>query len=398
MGERDPGGAGLVGTVLAGAYKLTRLLGDGGMGSVYEGVHLRLGKRVAIKLLAGDLAANPEALARFRQEAEVTSQLGHPHIVQAFDFGAADSGAPYFVMEYLEGEDLDQRLCGSGRLRLASVVPIVRQVASALAAAHGKQVVHRDLKPANVFLVRAEGLGDFVKILDFGIATARAAAGQAGGKGASSGTPLYMAPEQAQGRVQEIDARTDQWALAVIAWEMLAGRGPFWNEDVAALLKQISRDDPPALATTVSGVPAEVERVLRRALSKRREDRFATVTEFAQAFEAAAADAPEPRPTPSRKVEARLLEDVGEKPNTTLSRSAVALTPAPEVGTAGPGPRRGRALILALAGGAALAAGALWLGVLRPGPPAPRASSAVAPAAAPAAPPVAAATDAGPRD
>ena len=139
----------LVGIVLEGAYRIVRLVGEGGMGAVYEGQQLRLGKRVAIKVMARELAANPEAMARFRREAEVTSGIGHPHIVQVFDFGAMPTGESFLVMEYLEGEDLDHRIRRDGRLSPASTLRITKQVAAALAATHAKGIVHRDLKPAN---------------------------------------------------------------------------------------------------------------------------------------------------------------------------------------------------------------------------------------------------------
>ena len=226
----------LVGVVLEGAYRITRLLGEGGMGAVYEGVQLRLNKRVAIKLMARDLASNREALARFHREAEITSHLGHPHLVTVFDFGQAESGEPYLVMEYLEGEDLDHRLRRVGRLPIETTVHVIRQVASALNAAHDQGVVHRDLKPGNVFLVQIPGEPDFVKVLDFGISKMKAARTQLTSASAVMGTPNYMSPEQATGMIDDIDHRADQWALACIAWEMLLGRCPFVADEAAALL------------------------------------------------------------------------------------------------------------------------------------------------------------------
>src|SRR6187549_2603680 len=136
-GPQDPG---LVGSVLGGSYKITRMIGQGGMGAVYEGVQLRLERRVAVKLMARELSANPEAIARFRREAEVTSQLGHPHIVQVFDFGEAPTGEPYLVMEFLEGEDLEKRIQRVGRLPLTAAAHVIRQVASALSATHAKGI------------------------------------------------------------------------------------------------------------------------------------------------------------------------------------------------------------------------------------------------------------------
>jgi len=218
----------------------------------------------------------------------VTSQLGHPHIVQVFDFGAAPSGEPYLVMEYLEGEDLEKRIQRVGRLPLAAAAHIVRQVASALSATHAKGIVHRDLKPANVFLLSVEGETDFVKVVDFGISKVRSATTKLTAALAVMGTPNYMAPEQAAGRIAEIDGRTDQWALACIAYELLAGRPPFVGEDVASLLYQVIHQAPSPISQMSPGLPIAVEAVLHRALSKPQAERFATLTEFSRAFEGAA--------------------------------------------------------------------------------------------------------------
>jgi tRNA A-37 threonylcarbamoyl transferase component Bud32 len=189
---------GMVGVVLGGAYQITGLLAEGGMGSVYEARHLRLNKRVAVKLLARDLAANREALARFHREAEVTSQLGHPHLVSVLDFGTTDEGKPYLVMERLEGEDLERRLLRDKCLPLGAVVAITKQVASALGAAHAAGIVHRDLKPANLFLVKVtDDEDDFVKVLDFGISKVKAGRTKLTQGTSVLGTPEYMSPEQA---------------------------------------------------------------------------------------------------------------------------------------------------------------------------------------------------------
>jgi serine/threonine protein kinase len=282
----------LVGAVLGGVYRITGLIGEGGMGAVYEAVQLRLNKRVAVKLMARDLAANREALARFHREAEITSRLGHPHLVSVVDFGQAESGEPYLVMEYLEGEDLDHRLRRVARMPIETVAHVVKQVASALSAAHGQGVVHRDLKPGNIFLVQIPGEPDFVKVLDFGISKMKAARTQLTNASAVMGTPNYMSPEQATGMVEEVDHRTDQWALACIAWEMLLGRGPFVADEVAAILYQIINLDPHPLAPRVPGLPPAVETVLRRALSKQPAGRFSSMREFSRAFEAAAFSPP----------------------------------------------------------------------------------------------------------
>src|SRR6476661_4680092 len=246
-------GQGLVGAILGGAYRITRLIGQGGMGAVYEGVQLRLERRVAVKLMARELSANAEAIARFRREAEVTSQLGHPHIVQVFDFGEAPTGEPYLVMEFLEGEDLEKRIARVGKMSAPAASHIIRQVSSALGATHAKGIIHRDLKPANVFVLSVEGETDFVKVVDFGISKVRAATTRLTAAAAVMGTPNYMSPEQAAGRIDDIDHRTDQWAVACIAYELIAGRPPFVGENVASLLYQVVHQAPSPLAKSAPG-------------------------------------------------------------------------------------------------------------------------------------------------
>ncbi|MGB8296535.1 MAG: serine/threonine-protein kinase [Polyangia bacterium] len=276
----------LVGTVLDGSYRIEGLLGEGGMGAVYAATHLRLDKRVAVKVMARELTANPEALARFRREALVTSGLGHPHIVQVFDFSTTPTGEPFLVMEFLDGEDLDHRLRRLGRLPAADVVPMVKQVASALTATHNKGIVHRDLKPANIYLLEVAGETDFVKVLDFGISKVRSASTKLTRTSSVMGTPNYMSPEQAKGNIEDIDERTDQWALACIVWECLSGQGPFVGDNVPSILFQIVHE-PSSLLPKVVGLYPQVEDVLLRGLAKNKNDRFAKVDDFAAALEAA---------------------------------------------------------------------------------------------------------------
>jgi serine/threonine protein kinase len=282
----------LVGTTLEGAYRITRPIGEGGMSAVYEAVQLRLNKRVAVKVMARELALNEEALARFHREAEITSHLGHPHLVTVMDFGTAPTGQPYLVMEYLEGTDLAQRIHQKGRLPLETAVHITKQAASALAVAHDQGVVHRDLKPENVFLVVLPDEPDFVKILDFGISKVRAARTQLTNASTIIGTPDYMSPEQATGMLDEIDHRTDQWALACIVWQMLSGRPPFAGDDVSAVFYQIIHLAPQPLRKRIPDLPPAVEAVLRRALSKNITDRYPSIRDFAHALEIAAVARP----------------------------------------------------------------------------------------------------------
>jgi len=281
-----------LGTVLEGAYRITRLIGEGGMGAVYEAIQLRLNKRVAIKLMARQLTANQDALARFRREAEITSRLGHPNLVNVIDFGASEAGEPYLVMEYLEGEDLDHRLGRRGSLPIDLTVHITKQTASALAAAHAQGIVHRDLKPANVFLLDVPGELEFVKVLDFGISKVKAAGVKITKAAVALGTPNYMSPEQAAGRTDEIDHPVDQWALACITWEMLCGHTPFVADDITALFYQVVNLQPQSILLRVPGLAPEAELVLLRALSKSPKERFSSIREFAHAFETAALGRP----------------------------------------------------------------------------------------------------------
>jgi serine/threonine-protein kinase len=269
------------------------------MGAVYEGVQRRLGKRVAIKVMDRNLAANTEAVARFRREIDVTAKLAHPNIVQISDFGTVPTGEPYLIMEFLEGEDLERRLARVDRVSFAAAVAIVNQLASALAVTHAEGIVHRDLKPANVFLVKVPGQSDFVKVVDFGISKVlKASTTKLTRAQMIVGTPEYMAPEQAAGKVDEIDHRSDQWSLACIAWHMLVGQQPFVGPDVNAILHQVMNGEPPPLGPGLAPLlPGQVESVLRKALSKRQIDRFPTITAFAKAFEGAA-----PLDTPMRPV------------------------------------------------------------------------------------------------
>jgi serine/threonine protein kinase len=281
-----------VGTVLDETYRLARLIGIGGMGAVYEGTHMQSGKRVAIKVMSRGLLAYPELQARFRREVKVTSELAHPHIVSVYGTGEARSGQPYLVMEFLEGEDLQTRLEREGAQDLSTTVAIVNQLASALTVAHAEGVVHRDLKPDNVFLVQRPDQAVFVKIVDFGISKVlKPSATKLTVARAVFGTPEFMSPEQAAGQQELIDHRSDQWSLACLAWFVLSARLPFSQGDVTATLNQVMAATPTPLGAGVPPFLPEVDKVLRRAMSKLREDRFPTIRAFARAFEAAATGA-----------------------------------------------------------------------------------------------------------
>jgi serine/threonine protein kinase len=274
----------LLGATLRGTYKILRTLDQGGMGMVFEAEHVRLKRRVAVKVLAEHLANNALALARFNREAEIISQVQHPHIVHVTDFDTTEAGEPYLVMELLSGESLATRLEREGCLPLADAIRITHQVSSGLAAAHAANIVHRDLKPANIFLASVAGQGATVKLLDFGISKRIGAGKGLTGEYDILGTPDYMAPEQALGKTANVDHRGDQYALAVISFEMLAGRTPFAGDDVMEVLRNVIGAEPPRLDELAPHVPREASEVIRRALSKDPEQRFGSIAEFSLAL------------------------------------------------------------------------------------------------------------------
>ena len=213
-----------IGIVLQGTYRIIRPLAEGGCGEVYLAAHTRLPGRFAVKLLHRSLARDNDALERFRQEAEITSSLRHPHIVQVFDFNVTDNGVPFLVMELLEGKLLSERVQKVGAIDPIAAANIIEQIAGALHAAHTRGIVHRDLKPENVMLLAGAGVDDFVKVMDFGISQASWRPRLTEGERVA-GTPQYMAPEQAQGLREQIDHRSDQFSLAAIAYTLLTGPG-----------------------------------------------------------------------------------------------------------------------------------------------------------------------------
>lgn len=277
----------LLGQTLRGTYRILNVLDQGGMGVVFEAEHARLRKRLVVKVLARHLVGDAHALARFNREAEIVSHLQHPHIVQVFDFDTTEDGQPYIVMERLQGESLASRLERERCLSVTETVRIAYQASSGLAAAHRASIVHRDLKPANIFLVDMPGQGTLVKLLDFGISKRGAARGLTG-EFDILGTPDYMAPEQALGKTAQVDHRGDQYALAVITYEMLTGRTPFGGEDVMEVLQQVIGKEPEPVERVAPHVPPAVGEVLRRAMAKDPADRFASTTEFAAALVTAA--------------------------------------------------------------------------------------------------------------
>jgi serine/threonine-protein kinase len=280
-----------VGQVIADSYRIVRRVGTGGMGEIYEAEHLRLAGRYAIKLLRPEIAGNPDALARFEREARVTSALRHPNIVQVVDFSALANGAPFMVMEFLDGLELAQIIKRTGPLPVARVVGLVRQIAAGLTAAHDSGVIHRDLKPQNIFVLDVAGHEqELVKIVDFGISKVKDVTSTITGSSMLMGTIQYMSPEQARGRVDEIDARTDQFALAAIVYEMLVGVDAFTGSDVSSVLYQIVHEQPSGLVGRHDSIPLAIATVLRRALSKDKGNRYPSILAFSAALEGAASE------------------------------------------------------------------------------------------------------------
>ncbi len=259
-----------VGDVIAGKYRVDRLLGVGGMGVVVAAHHLQLDEKVAIKLLRPEAMTTPEAVARFDREARAAVKIKSEHVARIIDVGRLDSGAPFMVMEYLEGTDLAGWLAQHGRLPIDQAVEFVLQACEAIAEAHALGIVHRDLKPANLFCVRRMDGSQSIKVLDFGISKVTGATtGQQPmamtRTQAVMGSPLYMSPEQLESS-KGVDARADIWALGIILYELVTGAVPFQSEMLTELVIRIVASPPPPPRTMRQDVPPALENVILRCL------------------------------------------------------------------------------------------------------------------------------------
>ena len=274
------------GSIVAGTYEIVRMLGRGGMGAVWEAHHTRLpGKRVAIKVLHASVAEDPEALARFRREAEIACRLGHPNIVEVHDFNKLEDGSPYLILELLEGTSLDEHL-RQGPLGIEECEAYVRQIAAALQSAHAQGVVHRDLKPQNIFLIASpSGVGPAIaKVLDFGISKIRGSETVKTLDSTLLGTPQYMAPEQAVGQHDSVDGRTDIFALGAMVYELLSGKPAFGGQNIPEVVYKVVHVAETPLVELLPNIPPEKAAAVHKALSKAQDDRFQSVGELVLAF------------------------------------------------------------------------------------------------------------------
>src|SRR5215216_3756648 len=266
-------------------YQIVNLIGEGGMGEVYLATDTILGRRVALKVLPAFVSNDPERLRRFTQEARAASRLSHPNVCVVHEIGETDDGRPFIAMEYVEGMTLRQRMRNQS-MKLGDVLDIAIQVAEGLIAAHEAGIVHRDIKPENI-IIRPEG---YVKILDFGLAklTERHKSATTttmptllfhSTPGVVIGTAAYMSPEQARGIA--VDERTDIWGLGVVLYEMASGRAPFTGETPTDVVVAIVERDQPPISQQVEGAPPELERIVKKALRKDRNERYQIVKEMA---------------------------------------------------------------------------------------------------------------------
>ena len=274
----------LVGQTLAGKYRVEARIDEGGMGAVYRATHVLMEKTVAIKVLHPALAADEKIVARFTREAKAASRISHPHALNVTDFGEDTNGIVYLVMEFIRGRTLKEIIRREGRMPLARVVEIIRQVCGALTAAHAEGVVHRDLKSDNIMLEEAGDGGDWAKVLDFGIAKIIEVGNKDPGLTAPNliiGTPQYMSPEQCA-QASEIDSRSDIYSLGIILFEMLVGHVPFAGDSPTAIMMKHLQSPAPSVLEERPDLPPTVGRVVARSLSKRPEDRHQTAGELAE--------------------------------------------------------------------------------------------------------------------
>jgi serine/threonine protein kinase len=276
------------GEIIAGKYRVERVLGAGGMGMVVAAFHLQLRQRVAIKLLLPEAGRTPETLARFAREGQAAARIQSEHVARVIDVAVLEDGSPYMVMEFLEGQDLAQVLATRGPLPLEEAVGYILEACEGVAEAHAAGIIHRDLKPSNLFVCQRGAGRTIVKVLDFGISKEQPLTPSASDHGltrtgAVMGSPLYMSPEQ-MASAKHVDGRTDVWSLGVTLFELLCGKTPFRGESMTELIAAVLQAEPAAVRDLRSELPPAVTSVVARALEKDRSRRYASVGELAAAI------------------------------------------------------------------------------------------------------------------
>jgi len=270
------------GNLVADRYEVIRLIGEGGMGSVYEAKHKEIEKRVALKILNRELCNSAEIFKRFKQEAKIAGSIGHLNICEVLDFGVTEDGLAFLVMEYLEGESLRSIIEREGRLPIDVSLEIIKQVLDGLEEVHGRGIVHRDLKPENIFITNVKGHGLVVKILDFGISKIRMPGSGSmtmTKTGAMMGTPYYMSPEQIRGS-KDVDHRTDIYSCGVILYEMVTGTVPYGGSTFSEVVAHCLEDEFPDPKKVYPDFPADLSNLLRRSMEKDVSKRIESASSF----------------------------------------------------------------------------------------------------------------------